>query len=324
MLDKINNQLTRLERMISFGSYSNEYEAVSRYIDWVINIPWSQKSTDQLDLSKAKEIFDKNHYGLEPIKTRIIEYLSVLKLQMAENSGMSRAPILFLIGLVGTGKTTMAISIAEAMGREFVRIPFGGMGDSIQLRGQSRAYPDAEPGLVIKALRRAKSRNPVLLLDEIDRVSTETRNDIMGVLVELLDPEQNAAFTDHYIDFPVNLSEVLFVATANNTGNIATAVMDRLEPIQMPSYTDEEKLIIAQKYVFPKVIKNSGLTNIRIAVDDDVWPKIIRPLGFDGGMRSLERTINGIARRIAFEVIQKKTADFHITVENIKDFVPAW
>lgn len=324
LLEKVNSQLTRLERMVSLGSYSNEYEATSRYIDWVVSIPWNTKTNDLLDLTKAREIFDKNHYGLDPIKTRIIEYLSVLKLQLAESAGVSRAPILFLIGLVGTGKTTMAISIAEAMGREFIRIPFGGMGDSIQLRGQSRAYPDAEPGLIVKALRRAKSRNPVLLLDEVDRVSTETRNDIMGVLVELLDPEQNSAFTDHYLDFPVNLSDVLFVATANNTGNIATAVMDRLEPIQMPSYTDEEKLVIAQKYIFPKVIKASGLSTVRIAVDDDVWAKIIRPLGFDGGMRSLERTINGIARRIAFEVIQRKTKDFHITSENIKDFVPSW
>ena len=324
LLEKVNSQLTRLERMVSLGSYSNEYEATSRYIDWVVSIPWYIKSDDLLDLAKAREIFDKNHYGLDPIKTRIIEYLSVLKLQLIQNSGVSRAPILFLIGLVGTGKTTMAISIAEAMGREFIRIPFGGMGDSIQLRGQSRAYPDAEPGLIVKALRRAKSRNPVLLLDEIDRVSAETRGDIMGVLVELLDPEQNSTFTDHYLDFPVNLSDVLFVATANNTGNIATAVMDRLEPIQMPSYTDEEKLVIAQKYIFPKVIKSSGLSNIRIAVDDDVWAKIIRPLGFDGGMRSLERTINGIARRIAFQVIQKQTKDFHITSTNINDFVPSW
>ena len=324
LLEKVNAQLTRLERMVSLGSYSNEYESTSRYIDWVVSLPWSNRTPDLLDLTKAKEIFDKNHYGLEPIKTRIIEYLSVLKLQLVQNSGLSRAPILFLIGLVGTGKTTMAISIAEAMGREFIRIPFGGMGSSIQLRGQSRAYPDAEPGLIVKALRRAKSRNPVLLLDEIDRVSAETRNDIMGVLVELLDPEQNSAFTDHYLDYPVNLSEVLFVATANNTGNIATAVMDRLEPIQMPSYTDEEKLIISQKYIFPKVIKNSGLNDVRIAVDDDVWPKIIRPLGFDGGMRSLERTINGIARRIAFQVVQTQAKDFHITSQNIKEFLPAW
>ncbi len=324
LLEKVNSQLTRLERMVTLGSYSNEYEAVSRYIDWIVSMPWNSKTNDLLDLTKAKEVFDKNHYGLDPIKTRIIEYLSVLKLQLIQNAGVSRAPILFLIGLVGTGKTTMAISIAEAMGREFIRIPFGGMGDSIQLRGQSRAYPDAEPGLIIKALKRAKSRNPVLLLDEIDRVSTETRNDIMGVLVELLDPEQNSAFTDHYLDYPVNLSDVLFVATANNTGNIATAVMDRLEPIQMPSYTDEEKLVIAQKYIFPKVIKNSGLSDVRIAVDDGVWSKIIRPLGFDGGMRSLERTISGIARRIAFQVIQTQNKDFHITEENIKDFVPSW
>jgi len=225
---------------------------------------------------------------------------------------------------VGTGKTTLAYSIAETMGRKFMRIPFGGMSDALELRGQSRVRPDAEVGLVMKALKFAGSKNPVILLDEIDRVAEAKRGDIMGVLVELLDPEQNAAFTDHYIDYPFDLSEVLFVATANNTTHIATAVLDRLEPIQMPSYTDKEKIEIGKSYVFPRLMQESGLTAQQLQIDDDVWPKIVRPLGFDSGIRSLERTINGVCRKVARLIVDGKGASFHITQANVQDFLPTW
>jgi ATP-dependent Lon protease len=235
-----------------------------------------------------------------------------------------RAPILCFVGLVGTGKTTIAISIAEAMGRKFYRIPFGGMGDALYLRGQSRAYPDAEPGQVIKALKRVGTKNPVILLDEIDRVAEDARTTIMGVLVELLDPEQNMAFTDHYLDFPFDLSEVLFIATCNNTTNISTAVLDRLEPMQMPSYTDEEKTIIARNYVLPKMLDEAGLIGVEVQIDGSVWPKIIRPLGYDAGIRTLERTINGICRKIARMVVEGKGNKYHLTEENIKEFLPTW
>ena len=194
-----------------------------------------------------------------------MEYLSSLILNMqTSNSTEIKAPIICLVGLVGTGKTTLAYSIAEAMGRKFERIPFGGMGDAQALRGQSRTFSDAEPGQIIKKLVHAQSRNSVILLDELDRVSESARADIMGVLVELLDPEQNKAFTDHYIDYPFDLSHVLFIATANNTTNISTAVLDRLEIIQMPSYTDEEKKIIAKDYLFPKIENESGLPKTKL------------------------------------------------------------
>ncbi len=205
-----------------------------------------------------------------------------------------------------------------------MRIPFGGMGDALQLRGQSRRYPDDEPGQIIKDLARAKTKNPVILLDEIDRVAEKVRGDIMGVLIELLDPEQNMAFTDHFIDYPFDLSEVLFITTANNTTNIATAVLDRLEVIQMPSYNDEEKITIGKSYILPKAIANCGLSPNAVVLDDDVWPKIVRPLGFDGGIRTLERTIEGICRKAAKLTVEGKSQTLHVTNENIKEFLPSW
>ncbi|MBI3385880.1 AAA family ATPase [Candidatus Gottesmanbacteria bacterium] len=311
-------------------------EQMLTYIDWVVNLPWDIRTKDILDLVKAKEILEKNHYGLAPVKERILEYLAVLKLNLEQGVKEStetklshailarRAPILCLVGLVGTGKTTLAMSIAQAMGRRFVRIPFGGMSDALDLRGQSRVRPDAEIGLVLKALRYAGSKNPVMLLDEIDRVAEHARGDIMGVLVELLDPEQNQAFTDHYLDFPFDLSEVLFIATANNTTNIATAVLDRLEPIQMPSYSDEEKIKIGRDYVLPTLLRESGLTVDNLTIDPDVWPKLVRPLGYDSGIRSLERTLNSLCRKVARMIVEGKGKSFHIAADNIKDFIEAY
>ena len=270
---------------------------------------------------------DKNHYGLESVKNRIIEYLSSIILSMQNNTtdGVIRAPILCLIGLAGTGKTTLANSIAESLGRKFERIPFGGMGDARALRGQSRAFADAEPGSVIKKIVNAQNKNAVILLDELDRITENARADIMGVLVELLDPEQNRNFSDHYIDYPFDLSRILFIATANNTANISTAVLDRLEIVQMPSYTDDEKTAIAKTYLFPKVRKQSGLPENQLSIDENVWQYIIRPLGFDAGIRSLERTIEGVCRKAARMIVEGKVPQgsyIHITMENYKQFLP--
>jgi len=311
-------------------------EQMLRYTDLVVNLPWNTRTADALDLTRARELLEKNHYGLQPVKERILEYLAVLKLNtdkpavsQSESSlshGMlaRRAPILCLVGLVGTGKTTLAKSIAAAMGRQFVRIPFGGMSDALDLRGQSRVRPDAEMGLVIKGMRFAGSKNPVILLDEIDRVAERARGDIMGVLVELLDPEQNVAFTDHYLDYPFDLSEVLFIATANNTTNIATAVLDRLEPIQMPSYSDEEKIKIAKDYVLPELMRESGLTAENLTIDEAIWPKLVRPLGYDSGIRSLERTINTVCRKVAHMIVEGKGTSVHIDESNIKNYIESY
>ncbi len=324
----------RLSRMVKYGEYSTEYERVAHYIDWITALPWDTRSEDRLDLKLAKEILDKNHYGLEETKERILEYMAVLKLKKTKKEEgkikeegimkFMRAPMLLFVGLVGTGKTTIAYSIAEAMEREFARVPFGGLGDPLDLRGQSRIRPDAEPGLIIKALRRTKTKNPVVLLDEIDRVTVEGRASIMGVLVELLDPEQNMAFRDHYVDYPIDLSEVLFIATCNNTSNISVAVMDRLEPIQMPSYTDEEKITIGRDYVLPRTMQEAGLDKGTVKIDAAVWPKIVRPLGYDAGIRTLERTINGICRKVAKMIVQGKGRTFQITTANMKEFLPTW
>src|SRR3989344_6042082 len=256
LLEKIENMINLLKATLKSenASFIN-FENVSTYVDCITSLPFNKETKDILDLHSAKEILDKNHYGLADVKNRIIEYLAsiILSMQNDPGGGVIRAPILCLMGLVGTGKTTLAYSIAEALGRKFERIPFGGMGDARAIRGQSRAYADAEPGAIIKKIVHSQSKNPVILLDELDRVTENARADIMGVLVELLDPEQNIAFTDHYVDYPFDLSHVLFIATANNTTNISTAVLDRLEVVQMPSYTDDEKLAIAKSYLFPKI-----------------------------------------------------------------------
>jgi len=310
-------EILRLEHDISSRVHT---EQMTRYVEWVVSLPWNTRTRDILDLVRAREILNKHHYGLEPVKERILEYLAILTL----NKEHHRAPILCLVGLVGTGKTTLATSIAESMGRRFVRIPFGGMSDALDLRGQSRVRPDAEIGLILKGLRFAGSKNPVILLDEIDRVAEGTRGDIMGVLVELLDPEQNAAFTDHYLDYPFDLSEVLFIATANNTTNIATAVLDRLEPIQMPSYSDEEKIKIAKDYVMPQLMRESGLTSENLTIDEDLWPKLVRPLGYDAGIRSLARTMNALCRKVARMIVEGKGKSFHITAGNMKEYIEVY
>ena len=217
----------------------------------------------------------------------------------------------------------MATSIAQVMGRELVRVPFGGLGDPLYLRGQSRQHGESEPGIIIRSLAKCQTKNPVILLDEIDRVADDSLNTIMGVLVELLDPEQNSRFVDHYIDFPFDLSEAFFVATCNNTNRIATAVMDRLEVIQMPSYNDEEKIAIGKDYLLPSALKESGLTPQDIKISDDVWTNIVRPLGFDAGVRTLKRNIEGLCRKAATMILsgQKQVI---IDANNIKNFVPQW
>ncbi|MCL4390008.1 MAG: AAA family ATPase [Patescibacteria group bacterium] len=315
---KVKAMVVRLDRMAKLGgNYAAEFDATTRYLDWVTALPWDKKSDDILDIPNAETVLNKNHYGLKEAKDKILEYLAVLKLSKAGN----RAPILLLVGLVGTGKTTLAYSVAQAMGRKFERIPFGGIGDAQFLRGQSRSFADAEPGAIIKALRRAGTKNPVILLDEIDRVAEEARATIMGVLVELLDPEQNSRFADHYIDYPFDLSDVLFIATSNNTTNISTAVLDRLEPIQMPSYTDEEKITIGRDFVLPKVLKDSGLPEGTLQISADVWPKIVRPLGFDSGIRTLERTINNMVRKAALSVVSGKGQQIIIDDTNLQQFL---
>lgn len=329
--ERVQGMIDRLKIIEREGSFHLEYDSIGRYINWITPLPWNSSTQDILDLSRAKQILDKNHYGLGDVKQKILEYLSIIIMKKArgeETHGhFARAPILALVGLVGTGKTSIAYSIAEALGRKIQRIPFGGMGGAAILRGQSRQYPNAEPGLIIKALQRVGTNNPVILLDEIDRVSDEAKGDIMGVLVELLDPEQNKNFIDHFIDYPFDLSNVLFIATSNNTRDISTAVLDRLEVIQMPSYSDEEKIIIGKSYMLPKIMRESGITFQDLIIDESVWTAIVRPLGYDAGIRSLHRTIEGLVRRVVLLILEGKIPQkqgFRITLENVREFIPQW
>ena len=330
MREKCFGMIDRIARMAKFGTYSIEYENTSRYIDTVLNLPWNTYSEDVLDPVRANSALNAQQYGLDSVKTRILEYLAVLQLhkqretQTGEKDASFRAPVLMLVGLAGTGKTSFAYAVAEAIGRKVARIPFGGMGDALTLRGQSRAFADAEPGAVVKALQQSGTRNPVLLLDEIDRVADEARASVMGVLLELLDPQQNIAFRDHYLDYPFDLSDCLFIATGNNTTNISTAVLDRLEVIQMPSYTDEEKIVIASQYVFPKALRESGLPVDAIIIDPSVWPNIVRPLGFDSGIRTLERTIRGMCRKVARMYVEGNITQVQVTADNVKEYLPTW
>ncbi len=320
--EKALQQIDRINLSLKYGGGFSQIDIISKYIEWLVSLPWDKKTEDILDIAKAKTILDKNHYGLEKIKKRIIEYISVLIVQKQRlNTEVFHAPILFFVGLVGTGKTTLAQSIAESLGRKFIRIPFGGLSSSLDLRGLSKTNPQAEPGAIIKAIRRAGVKNPVILLDELDRITPNSRAEIMGVLIELLDPEQNANFVDYFIDYPFDLSQVLFIATANNTNDISTAVMDRLEVIQMPSYTDEEKITIAKNYILPHLLKESGLTTENVKIDDNVWLKITRPLGFDAGIRTLERTVETIVRKIAYKIISGQGMSFYVNENNIGEFI---
>lgn len=325
LVAKLDQMLSRLERSAQQSFYSEEYERTAHYIDWIISLPWDSRTQDTLDLDKTREVLEKHHYGLEDVKERFLEYVSVLKLKSTQqNIGGLRAPVLLLVGLVGTGKTTFAYSLAEALGRKIVRIPFGGMSSAQDLRGQSRLHLEAEPGGVMKAVRRAGVKNPVILLDEIDRVSDAARGEIMGVLVELLDPEQNMAFSDNYIDYPFNLSEAIFIATANNTEKIATAVLDRLEMITMPSYTDKEKIEIGKRYLLPQALQEAGLSLEILQVDEELWQQIVRPLGYDAGIRTLQRTIKGMTRKAAKQLVEGSLTSVHVTSANVQEYLPTY
>ncbi len=320
--DKALQQIERINLTLKYGGSLAQLDITAKYIDWITNLPWEKKSEDTLDITKAKAFLDQNHFGLEPIKKRILEFLSVLALQKKNiPGGTIHAPNLFFVGLAGTGKTTFAKSIAESMGRKLVRIPFGGLSSAMDLRGQSKTSPEAEPGMIMRALRRAGTKNPVILLDELDRCTPESRSAIMGVLIELLDPGQNSSYTDYFIDYPFDLSQCLFVATANNTNTIATAVMDRLELIQMPSYNDQEKIEIGKRFVLPKYMKESGLTPEQLQIQDGVWAKMVRPLGFEPGIRSLEREIEGIVRKTAYRIVAGQSTSVIVTEENMREFV---
>lgn len=318
--ERLLEETSRIELLLKNNSFTPEVDRQVTYVNFASELPWSKTSQDILDITRAKQILDKNHYGLEDVKKRILEYLSILILNKQKGT-IAHSNVLAFVGLVGSGKTSIAYSIAQSLGRPVVRIPFGGLGSAAQLRGESRIKADAEAGLIIKSIKRAGVKNPVILLDELDRITDSGVSDVMGVLVELLDPEQNMSFLDHYLDIPFDLSQCLFVATANNTGKIATAVLDRLELIEMPFYSDDQKIVIGRDYIMPTAIKEAGLSDISISIDPALWGEIVRPLGFDGGIRSLKRNIDSVIRKIAMTVVEGNKGPYTINQANIKEYI---
>lgn len=345
--EKADGMILRLVKMSQKGSYSAEFEPVSEYINWITKIPFGKHTEDNNDIAHAQEILTKYHHGLEPVKSKILEYLAVVRLlknqavqtaasstedqptaeadAMAKLEGSSsHAPIMCFVGIQGVGKTSMAKSIAVALNRKFIRIALGAIGSVTEIRGIPKGVIGAEPGQIVKSLIRTQSMNPLILLDEIDKVSSDTglRSDVMASLLEILDPEQNSTFMDKYIDFPVDLSKVIFITTANNLGGISAALLDRLNIVRFGSYSDDDKIIIARSYLLPKVRKATGLTEEQFSFADDVWPQIIRPFGFDAGVRQLERTLTELASKVALQIVQGTTTGVHISTDNFRQFIP--
>lgn len=320
---EVQRMIARVKRAAEAGGFSQEYEMVRKYIEWITRIPWNKLSQDNYDLENANKVLNETHHGLQKVKDRILEFLAVMRMNAAQQQAIPNAPILLFVGLQGIGKTTMAKAIARSLGRKFERISLGAMSSVTELRGVPKTDKDAEPGQIIKALTRTETMNPVILLDELDKVSGQKgkRSDVMAALLEILDPEQNSTFRDHYIDNPVDLSKVMFICTANNLGTISTALLDRLEVIRFYSYSDEEKEVIAKQFILPKVLKKTGVTNEQIQFSDDVWPIIIRPLGYDAGVRQLERNIESICRKAARLLVEGKAQKVIITPENAREFI---
>jgi ATP-dependent Lon protease len=308
--------MRELERLSRMHPSSAEYTVSSTYLDWVTTLPWNESTTDNLDIALARKILDEDHYGLAKPKKRIIEYLAVRKLKPD-----SKGPILCFVGPPGTGKTSLGHSIARALGRKFVRIALGGVRDEAEIRGHRRTYIGALPGRVIQGLRRAESNNPVFMLDEIDKLGSDFRGDPSSALLEVLDPQQNNTFTDHYLDVPFDLSRVLFIATANMLDTIPPALLDRLEVIELTGYTQEEKVKIAEKYLIPRQLTENGLTDSQFKLTTGALSTIITGYTREAGVRNLEREIANACRGVAAQIAEGSLKSTTVTEKDIARYL---
>ncbi|WP_447979687.1 endopeptidase La [Candidatus Nitrospira bockiana] len=313
VLKECEKQLKRLEKM---HPDTAESATVRTYIEWIVDLPWSKKSKDNLDIKAAAKVLDEDHYDLEKVKERILEYLAVRKLK-----DKMKGPILCFVGPPGVGKTSLGKSIARALGREFVRISLGGVRDEAEIRGHRRTYVGALPGRIIQGLKQAGTNNPVFMMDEVDKVGQDFRGDPSAALLEVLDPEQNHAFSDHYLGVPFDLSDVMFITTANVMDPIHSALRDRMEIIEIPGYTEEEKLGIAQRYLIPRQLKEHGITEAHVRVTEGGLRTIISHYTREAGVRSLDREIANVMRKVAKKVAEGKMGPYSVTPANVHKFL---